>query len=569
MNIEDHIPQGEDEHSVFVNSLHEAIEAEDLDTASSLLTANMLDFFADYKEDPILFGLLKLANHVRVEPREGNNVYFDTRRRCMHLPHRVAHHIDSMHDLACLLLIERARMIVNRSAHAYIPQGMDLTQVSHRSIFDIALQCWSIALSRCYCASTLPEKIYAPYSDIFHNLMHGLDVDGVSAALVAIGKNISSIYRDLYNMGGQEQYHFMLNRVASSNTSTLAFSQVLPAFWEDLKRFSPSNSELQQILDALFVQNQGDDEDDKVSHNVQAMRSCDKTARSASPVPVVDLDVETDLDSYIANFMRYSYAPDRRSFFGHDALHGSQVSVAAVSKIRSVFDNMSHSVMLEAERNEEEAYYGSPVVPQRPTTHDLCQYMQGYLPQMWETPMHSSEAVADILYNIYMDISGSMFSWFPVVRAVISNLGCYTTPDRVFGFSTVVMPIDLHSSFLMTTGGTDIDKAILHAKENKASHVIIITDLDDTDNVQDTEGIEHLIIIATDSRHTSVESSVFKKHSQSTKVDFISVKLDDVTSKPASGRSTFVSKPEANQASNVSKSNQHDVAEDEEDDSFF
>lgn len=540
MNIEDHIPQGESEHQEFVTSLHSAIEEGDLDTASSLLTTSMIDFFSDYKEDPVLFGLLKLANHVRVEPREGNNVFFDTRRRCMHVPHRVAHHIESMHDLACLLLIERARIIVNRSAHAYLPEDMDLANVSHRSVFDIALQCWSIALSRCYCSSVLPEKLYAPYSDVFHNLMHGLDVDGLSSALATKFKNIANTYKELYNMGGQEQYHFMLNRVASGATETMSFSQVLPAFWEDLKKFAPTNSELEQIIDAMLVQNQGDDEDKKIEKNVAEMKSCSKSNAMSHPVPVVDLDVETDIDSYIAHFMRHSSIPKYSNRFFHgDRLHGAHSTVAVTSKIRSVFENMNHSVMLEAERNEEEAYYGSPVIPQHPTTHDLCQYMQGYLPQLWETPMHSGENVADTVYHIYMDISGSMFSWFPVVRAVIASLGNYTLPDRVFGFSTVVEPIDLGSSFLMTTGGTDINTAVQHAKANHATHIIMITDLEDYRDVDDTDGIEHLIVVATDSRRHGIEDSVFKTHSPSTKIDLVNVKLAEVTSRPMQGRSTF------------------------------
>lgn len=540
MDIEDHLPQ-EPEEITFEARVREAIEFGDMEQAGYILTQEMQSFFTDYAGIESLFGLLRIANHVNVMNVEGNNCIFDVRKKLVCIPYTVALQITSMHDVACLLLVERNRLIVGRSVHTYIPQGMDLSQISHKSIYDLALSCWSIALSRCFCASILPERLYAPYPDMFHNLMHGLVPDQLAKAIEKDYPNIAEAYLNLYNMGGQEQYHSNLNRVASGATGTLPFISVLESFWEDLRKEAPTNEQIEQIMDSLLARNENDGEEERPVKNQQAQEQAEKDANgkkgkfggygygrggSLEAVPTVDLDLESDLDQHLSQFMRVSV---QGSSGYYDRFHGLSSQSPTTARIRAGFEGLQHTVMLESNSNEDDGVFGQIMPPDHPTTRDLSMYMQGYMPMLWETKMSSaSPARADIRYDAYFDISGSMYRWFPVVRALLRNLGVYIRPKQVYGFSTTVTDIDMDASFLLTAGGTLIKSAIDHAKSRGVKHVLLITDLG-CGTMCDTEGIEHIIIVATDcNKNTKIEDTVFAQHHAMTKIDLYPVQYSDL-----------------------------------------
>lgn len=537
MDISDHIPQGP-EAVGFDELVRDAIEFGDMETAGGILTREFQTFMSDYVDDETIFGLVKIANHVVVMNTEGLNCIFDVRRKRLCLPYTVAMRITSMHDLACLLLVERNRLIVGRSVHVYAPPDLDLTQVSHKAIYDLALSCWAIALSRCFCGSILPERLYAPFQDMFSNLMHGLMPDQFSEAIVDKFPNVAKVYLQLYNMGGQEQYHSNLNRVASGNTSTLPFVYVLEAFWEDFKKNAPTNEDIEKIIKALLAMNEGDGEEERPANNQSSQRAAQKKSRSdgggLEATPTVDIDVETDLDQHLSQFMRVAI----HGIGGrYDMFHGMSSLSPSVDKIRAGFDSLQHTVTLESNSNEDDGMFGSIFPPDHPTTRDLSMYMQGYTPMLWETRMSSaSSEQADIRYDAYFDISGSMDRWFPVVRALLRNLGVYIRPNQVFGFSTQVAEIDMGASYLLTTGGTDISCAIKHARSRGVKHVLLITDLEDYREIN-TEGIEHLLIVATDcASDIEVSKTLFRNHDKNTKVDIYPVNFEElVTQSPAMG----------------------------------
>lgn len=549
MDIFDHIPQ-EPEADTFDIQVREAIEFGELDLAGTILTREMQEFMSDYVDDETIFGLVKIANHVVVMPTEGVNCIFDVRRRRLCIPYTVALHITSMHDIACLLLVERNRLIVGRSVHVYAPPDLDLTQVSHKAIYDLALSCWSIALSRCFCGSILPERLYAPYQDMFSNLMHGLMPDQFAAVISDKFPNVSSVYLQLYNMGGQEQYHSNLNRVASGNTSTLPFIYILEAFWQDFKKNAPSNEDLEKIMKALIAINEGDGEEERASKNQSEQREAQKGCGPDGGMqakPTVDIDVETDLDQHLSQFMRVAI---RGNGGRYDMFNGMSSLCPSVDKIRAGFDALQHTVTLESNTNEDDGMFGSIFPPDHPTSRDLSVYMQGYAPMLWETRMSPpSSDKADIRYDAYFDISGSMDRWFPVVRALLRNLGVYIRPDQVFGFSTEVAEIDMGASYLLTTGGTDIKCAIEHAQERGVKHVLLITDLEDYHEIN-TEGIEHILIVATDVRaDIDVSKTVFRRHDKNTKIDIYPVTFETlVTQAPAMGTFNKSSPKEVNGA---------------------
>lgn len=528
MNLEDHLPPEEKEPE-FHETLHMLIEQGEYTEASSLLTSSLLDFFYDFVNEPVLFGLLTQANHVEILDTEDETVLFNTTRKCMYIPHRVAHAIHSPQDMAFLLLVERARLIVNRTAHIYLPSDMDLSQASHKAIFEMALSCWSIALSRCYCASILPERLYAPYSDMWHSLMHGLIPEPTAKFLArAQFPNIANIYEKLYMQEGQEQYHFMLNRMAPNSSGTLTFSTVLPFFWEDLKKNAPTNEQIEEMLEAVLVSN-NDGEDDKPADAQAAMKDAAKNDNQASPVPTSNLAIENDIDEYLSKFVSVSL--DNR--FSH-VVETNSMYVPDLGKIRAGFSGMHHTVMLEAQDDVGQHIFGSIMPPEHVSTQDLAAYMQGHPPMLWETRMSpQNQQQGDSRYDIYFDISGSMTQWFPVVRAMIAQLGPYVNPDHIYGFSTVVKPIDMSGSFLLTNGSTYIGCAIKHLQARKGTRAILITDMQDYVQIN-TDNVEHIIIVGTDYVATDkfdVSKTVFNKANSSTKIDYVGLKFSELITK--------------------------------------
>lgn len=537
MNIEDHLPPDPPEIDSFQQQLTIALESGDLAEASRMLTSGMLDFFATYREEPLLFGLLRIANAVIVEDCAGTNVIFNTKRKVMHVPVEVARRIANMHDLACLLLVERSRLVVLRSTHctfADMYKDFDFTQRSHRYVFDMALSCWSIALARCYCASILPERLYAMYADLQHNVMHGVAPDMFAAALKTRFPNIAKVYLELYNMGGQEQYHFMLNRVASDSTITLPFIHVFDHFWKDLSKDAPSNEDLENKEAARLAQNHESDgeesgpadkqEEIKASNSKHGNGNGFGGFGSMHAVPVVDIDVDSELDQYLAEFFRIVIKKD--SF--HSSMHGAERNVADLDRIRTVFKGLGHGIMLEAENQEDALYYGDIAIPQHPTSRDLSMHVQGYTPALWETQMMQTTNKVQSRYAAYYDVSGSMFAWFQVVRPFLHTLGPVLDSNALYGFSTDVRKIDMDACHIMTTGGTKIDCALKHARTHGITHLILISDLEDWSNQPlDTEGLEHIVIICTD-KTTALKDTVFRNPHPTTKLDYMTLRLKDV-----------------------------------------
>lgn len=540
MDLMDHLPEPDPVEPTIMDRIHEEIGYGDMEAASVLMTGMMQDFFLDYINEPSLYGLLKIANHIQIDNRDDTKVLFNIKVRKISIPYMVALKIESGHDIAFLLLVERARLLVGRSIHTYCPDDMDLKQVSHKAIYDLTLSSWAHALSRCYCASTLPEKLYGMIPDLYHNLLHGLAPDQLSKAIAKKFPNVSSGYLSLYNMGGQEQYHAALNRIASTNTITIPFNVILDLYWEDFKKNAPTNKEIEDMIEALLVQNADDDEEERGPENLQELREAMKklggrSNRGLSLVPTVDVDVETDLDQYLAQFMKATF--DNKEHYWHDPLHGMGSLSPSRDKIRVGFDSLQHTVMLEANHNEDDGVFGSLTPPDHPSARDLNMYMQGYPPMLWETKMSSGVAkTPDIRYAIYFDISGSMYRWLPVVRALIRALGIYVMPGCVYGFSDVVVDISMDESFFMTTGGTHIASTTEHARKNGITHMIVITDLGDSTQVN-TEGIEHVIIVATDFRGNSVAGTVFSQHKPSTKVDMYPVNYSDLVQRTSDSAS--------------------------------
>lgn len=80
--------------------------------------------------------------------------------------------------------------------------------------------------------------------------------------------------------------------------------------------------------------------------------------------------------------------------------------------------------------------------------------------------------------RVYLDVSGSMVAYVPLLYGALVALGRYVERD-VFLFSTVVAPVspqDLQRGRVETTGGTDIGCVIAHALTHRVRKVLLVTD---------------------------------------------------------------------------------------------
>ena len=564
MELEDHIPQ---EREV---TLHEQVNDMtmfgDLAAASLLLTDTLIDFFDYYRDEPILYRMLNTANHIVVSARAFAPASFNLRRRCLTLSVDMANALESGHDIACLFLVERSRLIVNRQAHTFLPSGMDLKNHKHKLVFDLARACWSNALARCYCASTLPERIYAQRMDFKSMLMHGLAPDQFVSVLHQCDmRSVGAAYMALYQMAGQEQYHAALNRMAIC-IGTRDFAFVLDRFWQDMEKIANENNDQQkqqseddggveddskgdaddeeeedskdngngdeskQAAPFEIVVNEDGEDDKPEQAQLQMQEAKESNHRSRNGLHVVtvpDIDADSELDSYIAEVIQVTQLSQSRGMFSSAA----ELSVPSAQKAREIFQPLQHSVLMQLDNEEDAHRYGSIYVPHRPSSRDLAMRMQGHTPLLWETqmvPRHDARVTTD--YAIYADVSVSQFHWLPYIRSVIRSLGAFVNQEHCYVFSTSVAPLDINAPFVNSSYGTEINSVVEHAQANKLANIIIITDLDDSILCRNTDGIDHIIVIVTD--HTEapeIKHTVFKNMSATTKLDMFPIHISQLS----------------------------------------
>ena len=552
MDIEDHIPQ--EREVPFQETVNDCIMFGDFDGASELLTDTMIEFFAYYRDEPMLYRMLNIANHVVVD-NDVENVQFNVRQRRMILSPAIACAIESGHDLAYLMLVERARLVANRTAHTCIPSGWDLTKPKYAMVFELARQCWSNALARCYCASTLPERLFSGTLTFDTLLMHGLVPDQFANALRENKMpNIADIYMKLYTMSGQEQYHAALNRMPRL-AGTVRLEDVINAFWQDLQQAANEaeaaaeafeealrkyleeqanmdeedrdNGKSKPIPATLVENNDGDDEKPKTAQ--VAMKDACASAGHGSdlrPVAVADIDADSELDAYIAEVIIASRIGNAYRFNP-----SAVTTVPSVQKVRGVFQPLAHTALMQVDHEEDAFRYGSIFTPQRPSSRDLAMRLQGHTPMLWETsmnPSHDTRSTSD--YAIYIDVSGSQYHWLPYCRAIARTLGVFVNPDHVYVFSEEVAKLDLDVPFVMSSGGTDIGDAINHAKTHGIANVILVTDLQ-CGSRPTFEGIDHVICVLTDRAEApkDLDATIFREITSATKLDIFPLLISEMS----------------------------------------
>lgn len=147
-----------------------------------------------------------------------------------------------------------------------------------------------------------------------------------------------------------------------------------------------------------------------------------------------------------------------------------------ISKFKKfMFDNIFHNVRAQATVKEGK-YTSSPIIPRRISVTDMIMTAAGYPPLLWKSHKNISK-FNPMLLPIYLDVSGSTWSYLPKIIKLICNIS--NEIDYVWGFSNKVVKHsleDLENGRIDSTGGTDFDCIVEHAIENNFKHIVVMTD---------------------------------------------------------------------------------------------
>ncbi len=120
----------------------------------------------------------------------------------------------------------------------------------------------------------------------------------------------------------------------------------------------------------------------------------------------------------------------------------------------------------------------STVLPQARDRRAQLQRLMGNTPLLWQGQMRQDGRQDSGQVNVYLDVSGSMASWLPLLLDALSSAAALVRWP-VFGFSTQVHPItraELAAGSYRSTGGTDIACVAQHLVDTGAKRALIVTD---------------------------------------------------------------------------------------------
>lgn len=141
------------------------------------------------------------------------------------------------------------------------------------------------------------------------------------------------------------------------------------------------------------------------------------------------------------------------------------------------FDSIFANVRLQA-RIKTGKYTSIPYLPHSLAASDLLLMTDDIIPVMWKGRKYTNKIDKEML-PIYLDVSGSTWSHLPEIIKLIANIG--ESLDYVWGFSNEIHKHtikELQDGKINSTGGTDFDCILEHAKENQYKHIVVISDGD-------------------------------------------------------------------------------------------
>lgn len=148
-----------------------------------------------------------------------------------------------------------------------------------------------------------------------------------------------------------------------------------------------------------------------------------------------------------------------------------EYSVRMKSNVLQVVANNIAKNIISCNVNNHDMQVGSFIMPSSFARKDLFTMGAGHNPIVYTKNI----SLGGIKFKLYVDVSGSMDKYLPIVGKLTNNLKEYV--DRVFMFSTEVreQPLTQLDRYF-TTGGTDFDVVAESIINNKFNNVIILTD---------------------------------------------------------------------------------------------
>lgn len=188
------------------------------------------------------------------------------------------------------------------------------------------------------------------------------------------------------------------------------------------------------------------------------------------------------------------------------------------------FDSVMTNIRLQMmETTNEKAK--SLFLPTSISRVDLFKMLYDIIPPYWDTRVQKLVPKPRKV-PIYLDVSGSMWSYLPTIIQMILNIR--NDIDFVWGFSNDVALHtieDLANNKIHSTGGTDFDCIIEHSKANEFSSILVITDGYAYCKQPNGHKVEHLneviTVLCSDSR--SDENYFCKTYEDTIQIEDITV----------------------------------------------
>jgi len=489
------------------------IESSDLDLVSDKMNHLYTTHLATYHDDPMMLGLVHVISNIKVTYEESLFCEVRSSTKTLCIPHRIAHEMRNIQDVMFFVLFERARMIVDRTQHVFVRQlGMDLQDRNHRRLLKMAVGMWGSAITRCYVASIIPERIHVNSQHPLSALLHGFDPDATYAMLRSINfEKTASLFHRLYQMRGQEPFHIELGRLPPTNEEQVTFAEALTALFEDSKDSQNDGNaegnvgEGQSIItdedwdpSVTNSDTDGDEENERIQGN-----SKDDLSKDLNTIPVPDIDVDSALGEYLNNVI----AQDPRLGFGYE-----MTSIDSTA-LHSTLEKFNLSGLVEAMNNAMPIKFQASTPGTSLSLDDYSKIAQGYMPSMFEVEMEPTKKQEE-RYFLYIDVSYSMYVWWPVIRSMIRTMRPLIDMNNIYAFSSVVTKIDENLTQFETTNRTNINLALKHASALNQHRLVLVTDLEDSP--VEAQDMDLLVLAAFPDRNFHEYLKMMRSGKQST-----------------------------------------------------
>lgn len=142
---------------------------------------------------------------------------------------------------------------------------------------------------------------------------------------------------------------------------------------------------------------------------------------------------------------------------------------------RISFKNTFKNIKSQIYRTKE-VRYKSPILPSSISSSDVGKIMLDIPVVFWDSVRYEPER-QHVLCPIYIDVSGSMYRYLPMIINLVTNIE--ESLDYIWGFSEKVHKHTmemLKNNHIVSTGGTSFNCVLEHALEEQFEHIMVITD---------------------------------------------------------------------------------------------